>query len=413
MATISCITGYLLSISDDYDSNLVGWHQWMGIGVALLSWVLWLNQKKKGDGFDKALISIGLFALILITGHLGGSLTHGSGYLSIANIYSSDSGSLASIKPLPDVQEALAYQDVVKPILETKCYSCHGANKQKGKLRMDDSLSLMKGGKDGEIIEPRDAANSEMIKRLLLPVDNEDHMPPKEKPQPTESQIALLHWWINNGASFNGKVKDFEQPDKIKPVLLALQNAPEVKSIVVDVPSKSVSPGDAKAIEQLKSRGIVVMPVAQNSNYLMANFVVNKIVSSEDLQNLSALKDQLVWLKMGNTNLSDSGLAIIAKLNQLTRLSLENTAITDKGLSLLKSLNKLLYLNLVGTKVTAAGVTTLKEMPALNSIYLYQTNVAKSDYPILQKAFPKTTIDSGGYKVMDLPTDTIIVRSKK
>ena len=39
MATLSCITGYLLSMSDDYDSNLVGWHPWMGIGVALLSWV--------------------------------------------------------------------------------------------------------------------------------------------------------------------------------------------------------------------------------------------------------------------------------------------------------------------------------------------------------------------------------------
>ena len=413
MATLSCITGYLLSISDDYDANLVGWHQWMGIGVALLSWVLWLNQKRKGDGFDRALISIALFGLILITGHLGGSLTHGSGYLSFSNIYNSDSGSVASIKPLPNVQEAMAYQDVVKPILETKCYSCHGANKQKGKLRMDDSLALMKGGKDGEIIEPGNAVNSEMIKRLLLPVDNEDHMPPKEKPQPTESQIALLHWWINNGAAFNGKVKDFEQPDKIKPVLLALQNAPEVKTVVVDVPSKSVSPGDIKAIEQLKNKGIVVMPVAQNSNYLMANFVVNKMVSKEDLQNLFALRDQLVWLKMGNTNLSDSGMAVIGKLEQLTRLSIENTAITDKGLTLLKPLRKLLYLNLVGTKVTVTGVTTLKDIPGLSSIYLYQTNVAKGDYAALQKAFPKTTIDSGGYKVMDLPTDTIIVRSKQ
>jgi len=413
MATFSCITGYLLSISDDYDGNLVGWHQWMGIGVALLSWVLWLNQKRKGDGFDRALISIALFVMIIITGHLGGSLTHGSGYLSLANIYSNDSGSVASIKPLPNVQEAMAYQDVVKPILETKCYNCHGANKQKGKLRMDDSLALMKGGKDGEIIKPGEAGNSEMIKRLLLPVDNEDHMPPKEKPQPTESQIALLHWWINNGAAFTGKVKDFEQPEKIKPVLLALQNTPEVRTVVVDLPSKSVSPGDAKAMEQLKSKGIVVMPVAQNSNYLMANFVVNKRVSAEDLQNLLVLKDQLVWLKMGNTNLSDSGMMVIAKLEQLTRLSIENTPVTDKGLVLLKLLKKLIYLNLVGTKVTAAGVTVLKDLPALNSIYLYQSNVAKGDYAALQKTFPKTTIDSGGYKVMDLPTDTIIVRSKK
>lgn len=413
MATLSCITGYLLSMSDDYDPNLVGWHQWMGIGVALLSWVLWFNQKRKGDGFDRALISIGLFALILLTGHLGGSLTHGSGYLSFANIYSSDSGSLTSIKPLPDVQEALAYQDVVKPILETKCYSCHGANKQKGKLRMDDSLALMKGGKDGKIIEPRDAANSEMIKRLLLPVDNEDHMPPKEKPQPTENQIALLHWWIDNGAGFKGKVKDFEQPEKIKPVLLALQYTPEKRNLVEDIPLNSVSPGDATAIQQLRNRGIVVLPVAQNSNYLMVNYVGNNTVSRADLGYLSMLKHQLVWLKMGNTNLSDTGLSIIATFEKVTRLSIENTPVTDKGIIMLRSLKNLIYLNLVGTKVTAAGVTVLKELPKLNSIYLYQTNVAKTDYATLQKIFPKTMIDTGGYKVMELPTDTIIVRSKK
>ena len=64
---------------------------------------------------------------------------------------------------------------------------------------MDDVAMLMKGGKDGKVIEPGNADSSEMIKRLLLPVDNQDHMPPKEKPQPSESQIALLHWWISEG----------------------------------------------------------------------------------------------------------------------------------------------------------------------------------------------------------------------
>ena len=49
----------------------------------------------------------------------------------------------AIIKPIPNVQEAYVYSDVIKPILQTKCYSCHGVNKQKGKLRMDDSVMLM------------------------------------------------------------------------------------------------------------------------------------------------------------------------------------------------------------------------------------------------------------------------------
>ncbi|MEJ7685011.1 MAG: c-type cytochrome domain-containing protein [Segetibacter sp.] len=149
-------------------------------------------------------MSFGLLGLLMATGHLGGSLTHGSDYLTkpFKKIFGNDSTANAAIKPLPNVQEAFAYQNVVQPILQTKCYSCHNANKRKGRLRMDDITLLMKGGKNGEIIDLNNTDSSEMIKRLLLPVDNEHHMPPKEKPQPSESQIALLHWWISNHADF-------------------------------------------------------------------------------------------------------------------------------------------------------------------------------------------------------------------
>jgi len=195
-ALVSCITGYLLSISDDYDKTLVSWHMWMGIATALVSLMLYAKEKNSQFVISKSLLTIGLFILIMITGHLGGSLTHGSDYLTkpLKNIFSDDTLSSAVIKPIANVQEAMAYGEVVKPILETKCYGCHNSNKQKGGLRMDDSLKLMKGGKDGIVIKPGNADASEMIKRLLLPVDNDDHMPPKEKPQPSESQIALLHW---------------------------------------------------------------------------------------------------------------------------------------------------------------------------------------------------------------------------
>ena len=38
-AAASCITGYILSLSDDYESNQVSWHMWMGIGVASCWWI--------------------------------------------------------------------------------------------------------------------------------------------------------------------------------------------------------------------------------------------------------------------------------------------------------------------------------------------------------------------------------------
>ena len=95
------------------------------------------------------------------------------------------------------------------------------------------------------------------------------------------------------------------------------------------------------------------------------------------------------------------------------RLQLDHTKITDKGLANLRALEDLRYLNLVGTAVTEKGVMQLKDLKNLRSIYLYQTGVKKSQWKDLKKAFPKTLIDSGGYTVPFLPTDTIEVKPPK
>ena len=79
---------------------------------------------------------------------------------------------------------------------------------------------------------------------------------------------------------------------------------------------------------------------------------------------------------------------------------------------MLKSLDKLQSLNLVGTNVTAKGITALKDLKQLNTLYLYKTKVDKKDWPQLKKQFPKIILDSGGYVVPLLPTDTVVVKAK-
>jgi uncharacterized membrane protein len=414
-AFLSCITGWILSLTDDYDKTLVSWHMWMGISTAFTSLLLYAKVLNPRFGVSRKLLTLILLTLILVTGHLGGSLTHGSDYLTkpLADVFGKDTLANAVIKPIPNVQEAFVYSDVVRPILQTKCYSCHGENKQKGKLRMDDSLLLMKGGKDGKVIHAGNVKESDLIKRLMLPVDNEDHMPPKEKSQPSENQIALLNWWISQGAGFGHKVKEIAQPDKIIPILFALQKTTVVEKAAMDIPVSKVEEADLAVIEKMKARGIVVLPVAQNSHYLEVNFVTDTVINNEDLQLLSSIKKQLIWLKIGYTNLSDANMAAIGQLGNLTRLSLEHTPISDNGLRALQSLVHLQYLNLVGTAVTLQGVLQLKDLKALQSLYLYQTKIDRNDWASIQNAFPKTRIDSGGYTVEMLATDTVIVKVKK
>jgi mono/diheme cytochrome c family protein len=351
-----------------------------------------------------------LALLIFITGHLGGSLTHGEDYLTKG--FSTGGVNNAVIKPIPNVQQAVAYNDIIQPILQSRCYNCHGPNKQKGKLRLDEPAFIDKGGKDGKILTGGNAGESEMIKRLLLPLDNEDHMPPKEKSQLTKAQIELLNWWVNSGADYHKKVTELNQPEKVKPYLTALQNGGEQKSIATttDIPEKTVDKAPDDVIQKLKALDVAVNTVSQSSNYLQVNFVAVDSVTTQQLQLLKELSKQIVWLKMGNTKINDTVLSTIGSFRNLTRLFLDRTNITDRNIAYLKTLSQLQYLNLSGTAVTANGLSSLKGLTDLKNLFLYQTNILPGELSAVQKTFSKAVIDTGGYRLEFLATDTIEVK---
>jgi uncharacterized membrane protein len=410
-AILSCITGFILSQTGDYDEDTVSLHQWMGISVAIVSIIVFYCRRKTSLHKWQLPLALLLVALIFITGHLGGSLTHGSDYLTepLQNLLSNDSTVTVKRKPIANVQEALVYADLVQPIFQGKCYSCHGKTKQKGKLRLDDSVAILKGGKDGVVLVSGKSGESELAKRITLPREEEHHMAPKEKTQLTEQEIALIKWWIDNGTSFSKKVKQLPQTEKIKSALITLQNNNAEKKEDLNIPKAPVEKADEAAIQKLKNIGAVIIPVAQDNNYLSANFVTANI-SDRDISMLLPLKKQLIWLNLNNAHIGDSALAILAQCLNLTKLELSHTGITNKGLPYLKDLKQLRLLNLVSTKITSAGVLQLKEVNSLQVIYLYQTKINKTDWAEIKKAFPKTAIDSGGYNVPFLPEDTMIMK---
>jgi hypothetical protein len=88
----------------------------------------------------------------------------------------------------------------IQPIFKASCYNCHGAAKQKGKLRLDSRDLARQGGKSGKAILPGDSAQSLLVKRLLE-TDDTDRMPQDREALPKE-QIALIRAWIDQGASW-------------------------------------------------------------------------------------------------------------------------------------------------------------------------------------------------------------------
>jgi len=401
-AVVACISGYLLSLSGDYDEVIAGRHQWMGISVAGFSLLLYLLHKLSLRDDIARWLSLLLLALIIVTGHLGGTLTHGEGYLSAG--FSEGK----SIQPIANVPEAEIYGHVVKPILQAKCYTCHGLSKQKGKLRLDAPEWILKGGKGGEVIVPGKPGESELIKRILLPMGDDDHMPPQAKPQLTENEILLIQWWVTTGASFEKKIKEFEKDEKVSPALAALSGA-KMEEEIIDLVGKEVERADDRIVNKLRHAGVVVLPVSKESNYLLANFISLGSIPDSVLQLLGGIKKQLVFLKFDSKSVDNASLNIIAECTELRKLQLRNAGITDEGLIKLKRLNKLESLNLVGTDITVAGLKQLG-LSRLKNLYLYRTGINAADWPILRQAMPGVAIDTGNYTVPTFSTDTTVIK---
>jgi hypothetical protein len=89
------------------------------------------------------------------------------------------------------------------PIIEKSCVNCHGAEKQKGKLRLDSKEAWLKGGENGKMVEPGAPEKSDVVKMIKYTFDDSDyHMPPPKKGKETKlsaDQVKIIEEWIKAG----------------------------------------------------------------------------------------------------------------------------------------------------------------------------------------------------------------------
>ncbi|WP_353722774.1 c-type cytochrome domain-containing protein [Dyadobacter sp. 676] len=414
-ATFACIAGYLLSLGGGYDEDLLGAHMWKGIGVAVFAWVAWLVKSDRLVGklsFGKAVYLPAFAVAVVLTmtaGHDGGSLTHGDGYLtqytpepfrSLAGMDPIEEKA-KEIKPITDVQQAVVYKDIVQPILEARCTQCHNASKKKGDLRMDELALLIKGGENGPALVPGKGAESDMIKRCLLDENDDNHMPPKGKPQLSTEQIALLSWWIDQGAPADKKVSELTVPDQVKPALASLGGGSPtggqgaVKQKESAIATLKVAPAKDADIQALRKAGLIVNTLSQDQNLLEVSAVNAPQFSDKDIALLLPVAEQVTWLKLGGTQITDGALKEIAKLKNLTKLHLEYTGVTDQGLAQIKGLPHLEYLNVIDTKIGDSGLKNIAAMKSLRSIYVWQSAVTDSAVAQTARQTPGLQIVNG------------------
>lgn len=404
-AVISVITGLVMANNGDYDVDSVDRHRNNGIALAALSLLLWILVKRGRLGLPTIYLSLSVFLGLISTGHYGATLTHGEGFL-----FGSDGDQYSMIRPLADPQQALVYTEIIDPILQQKCVSCHGNSKQKGKLRLDSEDWIRKGGKNGPVVgEP--GKEAEMLLRILLPPDDEDHMPPKEKGQLSKQQVALISWWIRTGADFKARANALPQSDTIRTALALLKTATtEEQRPAVSTALPVVKAAPSASVEALRKAGAVVIPLQEGSNWLSVN-LINVTDSTEEIWRLLlGLKEQVWQLKAEDLYISTKSVNVIAQLKGLKQLSLADARIEAADLKALSALSELRSLNLKGTSVDLDALRSLTSLPKLENLYLFNTAVDSTQIVAARALFPKANVEAGRYFVPTLVSDTSVVK---
>ena len=103
--------------------------------------------------------------------------------------------------PPKPVVKAPDFHTEVRAVLESTCISCHGANDQKGGLRLDTLAFAKEGGDSGPAIVPGNKIESILLERIHLPADDDEIMPPKNGPLSAQ-QKDILDRWIETGANW-------------------------------------------------------------------------------------------------------------------------------------------------------------------------------------------------------------------
>ena len=155
-------------------------------------------------------------------------------------------------------------------------------------------------------------------------------------------------------------------------------------------------PADAAAVQKINALGGGAMPLAANTNLISVNFsLAGSKIDDAALDSLKGVAEQLVWLNLANTGVTDAGLKVLAGFKNLRRLHLEKTGVGDEGLASVKGLAEIQYLNLYGSKVTDKGLASLAGLKKLKNVYLWQTAVTDAGAADLAKALPGLYINRG------------------
>jgi len=397
LSTLASIgIGFFLFASGDYAGNLMDWHLQAGsfLGTMMLMtlafYFLHLRNKRYFPFYITGLLLCN--GLMVVTAHQGGMMTHGKEYLSEYLPAILDRSEVGQIKP---ENEMLVYADMIAPILEAKCVSCHNTQRKKGGLTLKSYSDLFTRGESNHLsIIASKPDSSESFLRVNLPLTHKDHMPPEGKSPMTTDEINLLKHWIGAGAQEEIRITQASEDTAMRSVIQKL--LPELvkyqrRAEMARIKAKSLDAALDDLAQRLKVN-IERDSLNDGHFYSLSMKFPPAPFTNDQFRELSPYFESFSRLSMVASGIDDDGLYYISQMTNLRELYIQKTNVTGSGLIYLQRLPQLEILNLSFTPLDDKIALDLLKLPVLKEVYLYRTQTTRQVIEAMRKNKPQLKI---------------------
>ncbi|HUQ64527.1 MAG TPA: c-type cytochrome domain-containing protein [Flavitalea sp.] len=400
---VAIASGYLLYASGDYSGPLMRQHLWIGVltGVCILLTTAFYFISHNAIPLYPLYVAGLLISngAVAYTSHLGGSITHGENYLTEYLPMIGVKQDTVSIKPDTAM---LVYEDLLMPVFEAKCFGCHNDSRSKGELSMVSFQHILKGGESGK---PGIVAglpdSSELYRRLILPVEDEDRMPPKGKTPLTHTETVLFKSWIQKGASLSMRAMELQNDSatntmlsEILPSLKRYRRKQQIARIRDEQLQRSLD-----SVARQLNISIRKDTSSEDNLYIVAMKFPPARLTNDQFRELAPFAGVFSKMSLVSSGIEDDGLYHISRMVNLKELYLQKTNLDGSGIIYLKNLQQLEVLNLSYTRIDDKAVLELLNIPNLREVYLFQTRASADVIKALQEYKPglKIFMEEGPY----------------
>ena len=225
--------------------------------------------------------------------------------------------------------------------------------------------AILKGGKNGAVVNFDNPELSELLVRIHLPLTEKKHMPPKSKKQLTKAEIRLINYWIEVGAPENQTLVQLGiKRELITPFLK--------KEEVKFYPDLGLKTPDPEIIQSIASKGLIISPVKRGANLLTISTLNLPEFNTTQLEELLVIQEHLVSIDLSYSAVDDSVFEVLSQFPNLVQIKLNQTQITGKDLHLLSRLVYLKKLYMVETALLGETLSALQEFPSIEQVFVFQ-----------------------------------------